>query len=190
MLDDQQQSTGLDAQSEQPNQSDNDPQDGEFRIEDLPEQAQRYIKELRDEVATRRVALKNAEEEQRKREQAQLAEQGRFKELAEQRAKEAESLKPYKDRAESLEALLRASNEARISRIPEQFRSIVPVDYAPEKLATWLDDNATKLVRPTAPQTDAGAGGGGGRAVDLSPEEIETAKKMGIKPEDYAKYKK
>lgn len=190
MLD--QQSTGLDAQSEQPNQSDNDPQDGEFRIEDLPEQAQRYIKELRDEAATRRVALKNAEEEQRKREQAQLAEQGRFKELAEQRAKEAESLKPYKDRAESLEALLRASNEARISRIPEQFRSIVPVDYAPEKLATWLDDNATKLVRPTAPQTDAGAGagGGGGRAVDLSPEEIETAKKMGIKPEDYAKYKK
>jgi phage I-like protein len=191
MLDDQQQTTGLDAQPEQPtNQSDNTPQDGDFRIEDLPAPAQALIKSLRDEAAARRVALKTAEEEKRKQDQARLVEEGNFKALADGFKSEAEALKPYKERAEALETLLRASNEARISRIPEQFRSIVPVDYAPEKLSKWLDDNATKLVRPTAPSTDAGAGSGGGRTVDLSADEIAVAKKMGLTPEEYAKHKK
>ena len=46
--------------------------------------------------------------------------------------------------------------------------------------------------RIPAPNLDGGAGGGnrpGDRALDLTPEEAEFARKMNIKPEDYAKQK-
>lgn len=46
--------------------------------------------------------------------------------------------------------------------------------------------------RPSAPKLDAGAGSGertNERPVRLTDEELEVARKMGIRPEDYAKYK-
>lgn len=121
----------------------------------------------------------------------QLAEQGNYKALAEQHAAEVERLRAVEARANALDATLRKSNEARIARVPEQYRSMIPTDYAPEKLQDWLDANEALLGKPPAPNFDAGAGGSGGgsRTTDLTPEEKQMAAAMGLTAEQYAKQK-
>lgn len=159
------------------------------RVDDLPSWAQDMIRGLRDEAASRRVALKKHEEEARQREQQRLAEQGQWRELAESRAKELSDLQPYRERAESLESMLRDSNKRRIEQIPEDMRALVPTDYAPEKLASWLDANISRLTKPIAPRLDGGATGGSGNTMTLTDEEKQVARATGMSLEDYAKYK-
>ena len=65
--------------------------------------------------------------------------------------------------------------------------TIEGVDVAVQTLV-----DAGRLVmsgKPTAPSTDAGAGGGTRTAgtVQLTPEQLEIARKMGISPDEYAK---
>lgn len=158
-------------------------------IDDLPSWAQDMIRGLRDEAASRRVALKQHEEQARQREQQRLAEQGQWKELAESRAAELNELQPYRERAEALESMLRDSNKSRIDTIPEDMRALVPTDYAPEKLASWLDANMMRLTKPIAPKLDGGAAGGSASTVTLTDEEKQVARATGMSLEDYAKYK-
>jgi phage I-like protein len=128
-----------------------------------------------------------------KAQQKQLEEQGNFKALAEQHAAEVARLKPVEERAAALEAIIRESNETRIKSVPDQMRNLIPTDYPPEKLQKWLNANEAQLVKPPAPNYDAGAGAGGsggsGAAPKLTAEEKEIAAKMGMKEEDYAKAK-
>ena len=149
----------------------------------------RSIRETRDEAAQRRIALKTEQEAARKRDQARLAEEGKYKELAETRAQELANLQPFQERAETLEKMIRTSNEARIEKVREDMRGLVPTDYAPEKLSGWLDANWERLLAQPAPNIDAGAGGGSGQRVQLDSSEQELAKKMGMSPEEYTKFK-
>ncbi|MEQ9027559.1 MAG: hypothetical protein RLP44_02490 [Aggregatilineales bacterium] len=162
---------------------------GEFRLEDLPPQAQAYIKELRNEAAANRVAAKKAQEEASKREQARLAEEGKWKELADARERELAEASPYKERATTLEAMIRESNAGRIEKVREEMRGMIPTDYPPEKLSGWLDSNWGMLTKPTATDTDAGAGGGGGKLTPLTAEEKRVAERSGMSEEDYQKSK-
>lgn len=157
------------------------------QISALPDSVQRYIAQLRQEAAERRVALKKLEEEAAKREQARLAEEGRWKELAEKREQELQKLTTYQQRAEALEAMLRESNERRMKRLPEDMQAVVPVEYPPEKLAAWLDANLEKLLKPVAPNLDGGAAMGSSGAPKLSEEQIAMARRLGLTPEEYAK---
>lgn len=139
---------------------------GELRIEDLPESWQREIRDLREESKNRRLQLREMEQrlqEVSQADQARLAEQGQWKTLAEQRQQELTALKPYRERAEALEAMIRKSNEARIARVREDMRPLIPADYPPERLSEWLDANLERLTTRPAPDLDAGAGGGGGK---------------------------
>ena len=157
-------------------------------VDELPSWAQDMIRSLRSEAAERRVALKKYEEDSRKREQERLAEQGKWRELAESRASELSDLQPYKDRADTLETMIRESNKSRIETIPEDMRALVPTDYAPEKLAGWLDANMSRLTKPIAPKLDGGASGSGS-TISLTDEEKQVARASGMSLEDYAKYK-
>lgn len=164
------------------------------RIEDLPSWAQDEIKKLRNESAQRRVKLNELEEQERsfaRREQARLAEEGKFKELAESRAAELAKLQPYQQRAEALETMIRESNTRRIEQVREDMRTLIPTDYPPEKLSGWLDANWTRLMPRQAPETDAGAGGAGGsgKSVTLTAEEKAMAAKTGMTEEQYIKAK-
>lgn len=153
----------------------------------------RNVDSLWDEIISLREENKKWREKLRKEEQERLAAQGNWQEIAERRQKEADELKPYQERAKQLEERLRAINETRIQQIPEAMRDLVPADeLPPERLAEWLDKHGSKLMRPIAPQTDAGAGAGagGGSAVSLTEDERLIAKQMGMTDEDYAKYKK
>jgi hypothetical protein len=113
-----------------------------------------------------------------------LEEEGNWKALAEKRHAEVESLKLSAERATALEAVIRQANEATIARIPEARRGLIPVDYAPEKLQTWLANNSTVLLREPAPDFNAGEGSGDGKPpAKLTDSERDAAKLMGVKPE-------
>lgn len=120
-----------------------------------------------------------------------LADDGNWKALAEQRAAEAEALKPIAERAKLLEANIRATNEASIARIPEAKRKYIPTKYSAEDLQAWLTENAAGLVREAAPDFNAGEGGESNpqKMVQLSDDEKRVAASAGISEKDYAFYK-
>lgn len=158
------------------------------KIEDLPTWAQSLVKELRDEAASRRLALKRQEDENAKATQARLAEEGKWKELAEARAAEAAKLMPYQQRAEALEKIISESNARRIAQVPEMLRPLIP-NLPAEQLASYLDQNWALLQRKPAPEIDLGAGSGGSGMSALTDDEKQMAARFGLTPEKFAAQK-
>lgn len=159
--------------------------DGKVDLSTLPLVVQDYIKELRQESAARRKELESFRSEASQREQQRLKEEGRWKELAEKLQAEKAQLVPYEERAQTLEKKIRTSNEARVARVPEDMRMLIPMDYPPERLSEWLDANWERLSVKPAPDLDAGAGNGSGKHVTLTDEERQIAQKMGLTAEQY-----
>lgn len=142
--------------------------------------AQKHISKLNHEAAQNRVA---ADKERAQR----LAEQGNFKTLADERAQRIGELEAYEERAKALEDSIRKTNEARIASIPDDMRGLVPTDYPPEKLQTWLDQNQQIFNRPKAPSLGAGLSGGNGASeIELTPTQKQVADAMGMTYEQYA----
>ena len=177
----QQQQAGLDASTNAPQQ-----QQTPLRIEDLPEPVQKMIKDLRQEAAGYRVELKKFNEMQQQR----LAEQGNFKELAEQRAAELSALLPYKEQAEMYERTIRESNSSRIATLREDMRALIPAELSPLALSKWLDTALPKLTMPTPPNLDAGAGSGGGATPRLTEEQKQMAARFGMSEAQYIEAQK
>jgi hypothetical protein len=147
---------------------------------------------VNDESAARRIALKQAQEEKDRLEAQRLAEQGQWKELAEKRLAELETLKSYQEKYTAVQQTIQQANERRLATIPEDKRVLVPTGYSPEQLSQWLDASMPLLTAPIAPDLDAGVGRGskGKPSIQLTPEEIEAARTMGLPLEEYAKFKK
>jgi hypothetical protein len=159
-------------------------------VDSLPEWAQKIIKDTREESKQRRIALENAEKEKQRLENERLQEQGKYKEISEKQAAELTPLKVQAERAALLETAITENNDKRVSRIPETHRGLVPADYTPEKLSKWLDANEALLIKPTAPQTDAGAQGTPtNNAPKLNAEEQTYARMAGMSDEEYLKFK-
>lgn len=182
---------------EQPRDGEDQQSSGKYNPDDL-ESARKIISALekrlgeRDETIT---GLKSQVSQFAERmtaiEQAQkqrLEEQGNFKELSQKYLAELEGLKPVAERAQALESIIRESNEARLGKIPEQQRGLVPVDYPPERLQAWLNANEALLMKAPAPDYNAGAGaeGGGVAKTQLTEEQRATAKRFGMTEEQYA----
>ncbi len=128
----------------------------------------------------------------------QLEEQGNFKKLYEDNAAEAAALKPFKERTEALEKIIRGSNDARIATIPDAKKNLVKplIDVLPpEKLQEYLNANPDLFVKDPAPNYDAGAGGSGGKGAnepkvtdeDRRQAQVASANGYPVKPEDIAK---
>jgi len=123
-----------------------------------------------------------------------LEEEGNYKTLLDQTNAELEGLKAYKERAALLDDIIRKGNDALIQRLPEDRRGIVPMEYPPEKLRTWLDANFALLTKQPAPDFDAGAGAGSGSNGSAAPpkltdEEKQWATAAGMTEKAYAEYK-
>jgi hypothetical protein len=134
--------------------------------------------------------LKSLEKEQQEQLEEQMKEQGRYKELAEQHAKELAELKPKAMTVDSYEATLVNVLETQMAEIPENMRGLIPDELSTQQKLNWLSRNKALLLKPRP--LDIGAGKQGGSApetLDLTPEELETAKRFGMAPEEYAKYK-
>lgn len=164
----------------------------EIPFDSLPPFWQEQFNSLRHENGKMRNRAKEIEQEARKREQERLAQEGKWRELAETRQKQLDELNPYRERAESLESMIRQSNETRVEMIPDEWKSVVPTDYSPERLSAWLDANLERLRTPKAPNLDGGAGGGGGSSIKVTDEdrraaELAQAAGRDITPEQIAK---
>lgn len=132
----------------------------------LPESWKKYIQDLRSESAenrTKRKALEDAQAEtDRKRqadEQKLLAEQGNWKTLAEQRAAELEAANKKAALADEFLADITASNTARVAKLSDAAKKLVPEGMEPRSLAKWLDAAAEVLTKPEAPGLDGGKTG-------------------------------
>lgn len=127
------------------------------------EELEKYTSELRRENEKHRKGETDAIETRKKAEQAEAEKRGEWERLATERAQEIEALKAVKEKADKFEAQIKALNEARINRIPEAMRVLVPTGYTPEALAEWLDKSELVLVKPQAPTLDAGEKGEKGK---------------------------
>jgi len=144
--------------------------------------------EMKDERAARQALeqkLNDLLKKDQDREAAALAEQGKFKELADQRAAEVESLKPFKAEVDKANAAMQKLLDAAIANLPEDQRSAVPSKYSVADQLDWIAENQARLLRPPAPGTDAGKQGDPGHSVKLSPEEEDVIRKTGISREKY-----
>lgn len=120
------------------------------------------------------------------KERDRLQKQGEWQQIAENERKRAADLEAKAQRAEALEKAITDANKARIDRVPESMRTLIPVDYPPDRLQVWLDANWERLSINPAPDLDAGAGGGsGGKHVTLTDDERQLARKMGLTEEQY-----
>ena len=138
---------------------------------------------------------------QKDKQDKELAEQNRFKELYEQRDsafKELEAkFKAAQSENERHLATLRATNEARLQRIAEDKRHLIPEFEGAEahlKLSAWLDKSEGWLMEAPKPQPPKLDGGSGGiqrpsETDKLTPAEVAMAKAFGMSVDDYIKYK-
>lgn len=125
------------------------------KLADRGKEAQELRKKLREKEtaeAEQAAAAKKAEDER-------LAKQGEYQKLAEQRAVEIETLKGRAALADAYETRIKADNQARIAKVPEKLRDMIPDYTDPVKLNEWLVKNADKLVAPEAPKLNGGAKG-------------------------------
>lgn len=152
---------------------------GGKKLEDLTstELAELLREQRRENAAARRKlrereqADADAEAERKRKADEALAQQGEYQKLAEQRAQEIADLKPYKERAEKAEKALQAHVDARIARIPQDKRSLVPKGIDVYQQSEWLDLNESLLVKPGAPNLNPGgySGGEGNGKAELRP---------------------
>lgn len=151
------------------------------------------MKQARQEAATYRTEKNTLVKQITEAEQKKLAEQGEWQKLAEQRAAELERLKVEADLGKQYQEALKATNEQRIAGIPKERQGLIPTDYDPVKLASWLDKNQHLLIsKPQAPNLNGGEGSTGSNmqpTVDLTPDEMLVARSMGLTAEQYAKQK-
>lgn len=155
----------------------------EKRLKETEEKLQ-FVSSAKGSLEDRIKAIEQAQKDK-------LEKDGDYKALADKHAADVEKYKPLAERASTLEAIIRESNEARIKNVPDSMKALIPSDYAPEKLQTWLNANEALLVKPPAPDYDGGKGGNGSAPpnIKLSPDEKAMAKRMGVTEEDYMKVK-
>jgi hypothetical protein len=179
---------GRDAHDEDPGRDaqDSKTSDELAKLRQQVENLQTRLSEVNSEAARRRKEKENA-----------LKDAGNWEQLAKEREAEIARLEGelelVKPRLDTLTESIKERNTGRIAKIPEKNRSLVPTDYEPEALATWLDANWGILTARPAPEIDAGAGGSGGgkgkAPPTLTSEEQETADAFGMTPEEYAKFR-
>ena len=113
-----------------------------------------------------------------KAQKKKLEEEGNYKTLLDQANAEIVALRAYQERATALEEVIRQGNQVLIERLPEDKRGIVPTEYPPEKLRTWLDVYVPVLMKAAAPDFDAGAGAGSGKEGSALPQLSEFEKQL------------
>jgi hypothetical protein len=150
-----------------------------------------------DEVNTERNQLRERlaklEADRQAEANRQMEEQGKFKELADQRQAEIERLKAYEEQVQAYIGQAEASNAAFIEQVPQERRGLIPSGYSALDLQSYLQNNRELLIgqeaKPfTPPSTNGGAGTyqrSNAQLKPLSSAELAIAAKMGISAEDY-----
>ena len=132
--------------------------------------------------------LATIEKENQTQLEKQLVEQGKYKELAEERARALAELQPKADKLDSAEATLQLVLDGQILQIPEDKRKLIPEYGTVEDRLNYIAANGDLLRKADA--FDIGASSRGGKSdkksVVLTDEQKQMAKKLDISNEDYA----
>ena len=132
--------------------------------------------------------LATIEKENQTQLEKQLVEQGKYKELAEERARALAELQPKADKLDSAEATLQLVLDGQILQIPEDKRKLIPDYGTVEDRLNYIAANGDLLRKAEA--FDIGASSRGGKSdkksVVLTDEQKQMAKKLNISNEDYA----
>lgn len=129
-----------------------DPQTGAAaKVADLPEWAQKEISSLRKEAADRRKAASEAEATAKAADEANLARNAQWQELATKRGQELDALQPRAILADKLTEVVTAQYAAEIKDWPAEVKAMAPDDGADilTKLA-WMSKAkplATELLK-------------------------------------------
>lgn len=145
------------------------------------------FKEQNEELKALKAELDALKAEEAGRRTKELAEQEKWRELAVELQSKLDAITPEAKRAADLEASLKATVIARVSRLPETVQTLVPEFDDPRSTLGWLDKNEPLLVRPTAPGLDAGPQGDARPTVTLTAGQKAAAKLAGISEEQYIK---
>jgi len=146
------------------------------------------LKKERDANKAAAERLATIEKENQAQLEKQLVEQGKYKELAEERARALAELQPKADKLDSAEATLQLVLDGQILQIPEDKRKLIPDYGTVEDRLNYIAANGDLLRKAEA--FDIGASSRGGKSdkksVVLTDEQKQMAKKLNISNEDYA----
>lgn len=119
-----------------------------------------------------------------------LAEQGKWKELAEQRQKDLDAALSKASQVEGYEKTLQDTLKSQLEELPAELRGLVPDELSTPQRLAWLAKNKTILMKPAPQDIGAGrkGGNGQGKQIELTAEEQQLAKMYGYTPEEYAHF--
>lgn len=130
------------------------------KIEELPEDIQEYIERLRKENETNRKAAEKAARESKQREDTQLAEQGKYKELAEKHEARLKELEPVAEKYNALAERQMKALEAQIKDWPKEVKDLDPgKDAGLEARLDWAERVKPLVEKLIATQQQAGRSG-------------------------------
>jgi type IV secretory pathway VirB10-like protein len=130
------------------------------------------------------------EQERKDEVEKRLAEQNQWKELAEKRGAELTEAQGKAAKVAEYEKTLESLLEKQVGEIPEEKRALIPTYGTTQQRLEWIAANRAILTAPKPFDIGAGKQGGAeGKKIELTAEELEVARKFGMTPEDYAKYK-
>lgn len=142
------------------------------------------FKQVNDAKKVAEDKLKQYEDAERKRTEAEALKKGDFEKII-------SDLKPKAERATALEEALKGYLEAELNDVPASMRDLIPQGDVTTQIA-WIKQAKAKGLfnRIPAPNTDAGVTGDNKQALKLSDQEQMMAKKLGLTSEQYAKNKR
>lgn len=157
----------------------------------IPQSRFKEVINEKNELKKRLEALEKAQEDEKT---SRLAADNKYQELYETAQAKLQPLEDEAAKATRFHEALKAGNDARLQRIPEENQNRIPPVDDPIIMGLWLDANAdlyTSPTKPIPPKLDGGAGGGAsdGEALKLTQAEIDVAKASGMSLADFAKGK-
>jgi hypothetical protein len=180
--------TNLNGNEQEPTKEDHPPAEAQKTEHMIPKTRLDEEIQKRKDAEARATAL---EAEKNSQLETQLAEQGKYKELAEERNNKIAELQPKADKLEEYEKTLLDVLESQIKEIPEEFRGMVPEALSTQQKLNWIAANKSKLMKSQPFDIGAGKRGGtdGKPTLELTEEEKATAKRFGVPLDEYAKFK-
>jgi len=135
--------------------------------------------------------LETLEKESKERLEKQLQEQGKYKELAEERAKQLAELQPKAEQIEIYETTLKGVLNSQIAQIPEDRRTLVPSALSTKDQLDWIAQNQKLLLKSTPFNIGAGEGNNGSEEskTEITPAIAKGAKLFNLSDEQVTKIK-
>ena len=122
--------------------------------------------------------LESLKRERHQQEETRLAEEKRWEELAGKYKADLDKLSGYEDQVKDVETTLNAVLEAQLTELSDDARAMIDdLPLSAQQKLDYLAKNRHRLIRPTAPDMDAGARGDGTKTTrKLTPGEQTAAR--------------